>query len=124
MSSKTIMHATDLMSGRAGDYTPKFATIAAASSGTNALVSAVSGKKIRVMSMFMIAAGAVNVYFEDAANTALAGDGTNKIALTTNSGFTLPFNPVGWFETAATQALEVNLSAAIAVGGSVTYIEV
>jgi hypothetical protein len=123
-SSNTAKLATDKISSASFDYTPKFASIAAASSGTNELVAAVASKKIRVVSLFLIAAGTVNAYFEDDANTALAGDGTNKIALIASSGFSLNFNPVGWFETGSGQALEVNLSAATAVAGSVTYIEV
>jgi hypothetical protein len=44
--------------------------------------------------------------------------------LTTNSGFVLPFNPVGWFETAANTLLNLELSGAVSVDGSLVYIEV
>jgi hypothetical protein len=104
--------------------TPQFANIAVAGSGDNIIVAAVSGKKLRVVSGFMIAAGDIDVYFVDGADTALVGDGTNGIDLAANSGFTMPFNPVGWFETGSGQSLDLNLSAAIRLAGCLTYIEV
>jgi hypothetical protein len=101
--------------------TPKFAVVDAASSGDNTLVSAVAAKKIRVHSVFMVAAGAVNVRFEDGAGgTALTG----QMNLATNGGFVLPFNPVGWFETTANTLLNLELSAAVSVDGSLQYTEV
>ena len=104
--------------------TPKFANIAVAGSGDNVIVSAVSGKKLRVVSGFMIAAGDVDAYFVDGADTALVGDGTNGMDLAANSGFTMPFNPVGWFETGSGQSLDLNLSGAVRVAGCITYIQV
>lgn len=106
------------------EHTPKFANIAVASSGDNTIVAAVATKKIRVLSLFVVAAGDVTVYFVDGANTAVAGDGTNGLTLTSSSGFTLNENRFGWFETAAGQSLDINLDGATTVGGSLTYIEV
>ena len=106
------------------DVVPQFANIAINTSGDNIIVAAVVGKKIRVVSCFMVGGGDVDAYFVDGANTAIAGDGTNGIDLTANSGFTLNFNPVGWFETAAGQSLDINLSGAVRVAGALTYIEV
>jgi hypothetical protein len=103
------------------EVTPKFAIIDAATSGDNTLVSAVASKKLRVLSAFMVAAGAVNARFESGAGgTALTG----QMNLTTNRGFVLPFNPVGWFETAANTLLNLELSGAVSVDGSLVYIEV
>jgi hypothetical protein len=116
--------ATDAVGSASIDYPPKFSNIAVASSGDNTLVTGVALKKIRVVSLFLIASGTVNAYFVDGGNTDLAGDTTNKIALVANSGFSLPFNPVGWFETTVGDSLDVNLSGAVAVAGSLTYIEV
>ncbi len=110
--------------GGAGFATPQFANIKEVSSGDNELVAVVSGKKIRVVSCFLISAGTVTVHFVDGANNAIAGDSTTGIALVANSGFSLPFNPVGWFETASGQSLDINLSGAVGVAGSLTYIEV
>lgn len=101
--------------------TPKYAVIDAASSGDNTLVAAVTSKKIRVLSAFVIAAGAVNVRFESGAGgTALTG----QMNLGTNTGFALPYNPAGWFETASNTLLNLELSGAVSVDGSLTYIEV
>jgi len=101
--------------------TPKFAVIDAATSGDNTLVAAVVGKKLRVLAAFIVAAGSVNARFEDgAAGTALTG----QMNLTTNSGFVLPFNPVGWFETSANTLLNLELSDAISADGSLVYVEV
>ena len=122
--NNVVRIATDEVGGRDGAFTPMFANIDDAGAGDNTLVAAVVGKKLRVVSMFVVASGGVNIYFVDGNNTTLAGGATNKIALTTNSGFSLPYNPVGWFETGAGFSLDVNLSAATAVAGSLTYIEV
>lgn len=101
------------------DY--KYAAIDDASSGDNTLVAAVASRKLRVLSAFIVAAGTVNARFEDGAGgTALTG----QMNLVANTGFVLPFNPAGWFETSANTLLNLELSAAISVDGSLTYIEV
>lgn len=103
------------------NVTPKFAVIAASTSGNNTLVAAVTSKKIRVLALWLMANGSVNAKFQSGAGgTDLTGLGY----LVVNAGFVLPFNPVGWFETAAATLLNLNLSGAIAVGGNLTYIEV
>ncbi len=117
-------HQSAVMGVNNADVTPKFANIAVASSGDNTIVSSVASKKIRVLNCFMVAAGDVNVYFVDGANTAKVGDGTNGMDLAANSGFSLSFSPVGWFETGSGQSLDLNLSGAIRVAGCITYIEV
>ena len=101
--------------------TPKYAIIDGASSGDNTLVAAVTSKKIRVLALFYVAAGSVNVRFESGAGgTALTGQ-MNHIA---NTGASLPYNPAGWFETASNTLLNMELSAAVSVDGSLVYIEV
>lgn len=98
--------------------TPAFAVIDHAVSGDNTIVAADVTKKIRVFSLFLISAGTVNVRFEGGAGgTALTG----QMNLIANTGFVLPYNPLGWFETAANTLLNLELSAAISVDGSITY---
>jgi len=105
-------------------YTVKRAAIAAASSGNNTLVAAVAGKKIRVVSIAFIAAGAVSLYF-DSASGVIFGGSTNKMAFAANGGICLPHNQHGWFQTSAVnEDLRVNLSGAVAISGGLTYIEV
>lgn len=102
--------------------TVKHAAISAATSGNNTLVAAVAAKKIRVISLVLVAAGAVNVTIENGAGgTDLSG----PIPLTANSGFVLPRNQDGWFaDTSANTLLNLSLSAAVQVSGALSYIEV
>lgn len=101
--------------------TPKFAKIAASASGDNTLVAAVTSKKIRVLAYNFISNGTVNAKFQSgAAGTDLTG---LKYCVA-NMGLVAPYNPLGWFESAAGVLLNLNLSAAIAVGGELVYVEV
>jgi hypothetical protein len=103
------------------NVTPKFATIAASASGNNTIVAAVTSKKIRVLAAQLTANGSVNAKWQSGAG---GTDLTGLAYLVVNTGYVLPYNPAGWFETASNTLLNLNLSAAIAVGGSITYIEV
>ena len=98
---------------------PKFAAIDAASSGDNTLVAAVPGKKIRVLSLWLVSAGTVTTRFESGAGgTALSGQAT----LAVNNIYVLPYNPGGWFETAVGSLLNLELSGAVSVDGSLSYV--
>lgn len=109
-----------IMSGTTA-LTPKFAVIDAASSGDNTIVAAVTAKKIRVLSLFLVSAGTVTTRFEaGAGGTALTG----QMSLVANTGFALPYNPKGWFETTSAALLNLELSAAVSVDGALSYIEV
>lgn len=100
----------------------KRAVIDGATSGDNTLVSAVTGKKIRVLACFAMMTGtAVTIRFESAAGgTALTG----QMQPTQGGGFVLPYNPVGWFETAEAELLNMELSGAQSVDGVLVYVEV
>ena len=99
----------------------KYAKIDAATSGDNTLVAAVTGKRIRVLSCFVVSAGTVTTRFESGASgTALTG----QMTLAVNTGFVLPFNEAGWFETADDELLNLELSGAVSVDGSLSYVEV
>ena len=102
--------------------TPVFVAVAAASSGDNTIVAAAgASNKIRVLAVQLISNGTVNAKWQSgAAGTDLTG----LAYLVANSGYVLPYNPVGWFETAANTLLNLNLSGAVAVGGSIVYIVV
>jgi len=94
------------------------AVIDHATSGDNTVVAAVSGKRIIVTSLFLVAAGAVNVRFESGASgTALTG----QMNFAANGGIALPHNEEGWFETAAGSLLNLELSGATSVDGALTY---
>ena len=96
-----------------------FAAINAASSGNNEIVAAVSGKKIKVVSYLIVAAGTVTATWKSA-STALSG----AIPLVANSGAAAaPDGEYGghWLETARGEALNLVLSGAIAVTGHISY---
>ena len=99
----------------------KYAKIDAATSGNNTIVAAVSGKKIRVLSLFYLASGTVTCTWQTAAGgTALTGG----LQHTAQTGAVLPFNEDGWFETVAGDLLNLSLNSATSVDGALSYIEV
>ena len=95
----------------------KGVAIAASSSGDNALVAAVAGKSIVVMSVLLIASAEVTVKFRTAGT-----DITGAMALAANGGFSADARH-GILATAAGEALNLNLSDAETVGGCLTYVE-
>lgn len=104
-----------------GDKKIKYAIISGATSGNNTLVAAVTGKKIKVLSLYLLAAGAVTVRFEDGASgTALSG----VMSVAANGGIVLPANNAAWFETTAATLLNMELGGAVQVSGGLSYIEV
>lgn len=120
----TINVAQDVNAMKNGNtsLTPKFAKIAASSSGNNTLIAAVASKKIRVLAYNLMGNGAVNAKFQDGAGgTDLTG---LKYIAAAGGGICAPFNPIGWFETTANTLLNLNLSGAVAVGGEIVYVEV
>lgn len=107
-----IMNATSLL-------TPQFGTIVVSASGVTNLVAAVSTKKIRVLGFVLTANAAVNVKFQSHVTPT---DITGLHYLAQNSIVTVPYNPKGWFQTIAGEALDINLSGNVAVGGYFLYV--
>lgn len=93
------------------------AAIAASSSGDNTIVTGVASSVIVVLAFQMMANGTVNAKWQ----AATAGDLTGLAYLVANTGMSAGYNPKGWFKAASGEDLQLNLSAAVAVGGSVTY---
>lgn len=114
-----VAQDTAAIKNGATSLTPKFAAIAASASGDNPIVAVVAGKKIRVLSYVLMANGAVNAKWRSATT-----DKSGLLYFAANGGAVAPHTPVGHLETAAGEALNLNLSGAVAVGGHVTYIEV
>jgi hypothetical protein len=99
----------------------KFAVVDDATSGNNTIIAAVSGKKIRVLSYTIVAAGAVNARFESGAGgTALTG----QMTLAAAGDSVTAHCPQGLFETAASALLNLELSGAVSVDGHITYVEI
>ena len=97
--------------------------IAAASNGDNTLVAAQAGFAIRVVSFILTFSAAVNAKFTDGAG------GTNLCGLLYGIGTGPPPivapiagpNARGYFQTTKGNALILNLSGAVPVGGEVVY---
>lgn len=97
----------------------QYAVIDNATSGDNTVVAAVTGKKIRVVQLLLVAAGTVTVRWESGTGgTALTGQMSHVDA----AGEVLPFSPAGWFETAAGVLLNLELSGAVSVDGVLAYV--
>jgi hypothetical protein len=112
---------TDAVYNSTTALTPKFAVIVASASGATQVVAAVTSKKIRVLGYVLVASAAVNAKFQSHVTPT---DKTGLLYLGANGGVSAPFSPVGQFETVAGEALDINLSGGVAVGGHLTYIEV
>lgn len=101
--------------------TTQRAVIDAATLGNNTIVAAVTAKKIRVTSLFLVAGAANTLRFQSAAGgTALTG----QMVMAANGVLALPHNANGWFETAAGALLNLELAAAATVDGALNYVEV
>lgn len=97
----------------------QFAVINIAATGT--LVAAQTTGKIRVVSLFLQNTTALSATFKSgAAGTAITG----PMALGTLGTLVLPFQPAGWFETAAATLLELSLSAGTQVSGGLQWVAV
>lgn len=99
-----------------------YAAISASSSGDNTIVAAVTGKKIRVQNYTILAAGAVSITWKSG-STAISG----AMPLAANGGMAPSAGTAtatgldGVLQTAGGEALVLNLSAAVAVGGHIRY---
>jgi hypothetical protein len=85
-------------------------------SGDNTIVAAVSGKAYLVRQVFLVPAADVSLIFKSGA-TLLTG----AMAFVGNTVWTLPYTPAGWFVTNSNNALVLNLSGNVQVGGRVIY---
>ena len=103
---------------RASGQTILHAVVSESSSGNNEVVAAAgSGLKIKVVSYVIIAAGAVSAKWRTA-STDLSG----AMALAANGGVSASSDETAsLLVTAANEALNLNLSGAVAVAGHVSY---
>ena len=96
-----------------------FAAITASSSGATTIVAASAGQQIYVLRWNVTANGNVNVNLQSHTTTAIA---TGLHYLTQYASAGGAWCPGGIFATSPGEALDINLSAAIAVGGELTYV--
>lgn len=112
--------ATDaIMFNKTVSLTPYYDKISASSSGNTTIVSAVTNKKIRVLSYVIQASAAVNIKFRSGSS-----DITGTLYCAANSIISVPFSPVGYFETSMGSSLSINLSDDVAIGGHLTYVTI
>jgi hypothetical protein len=99
--------------------------IACHSSGNNSLVSAVAGKKIMPVAIFLWVNAAVNFYFVShpttGDDTVLIGNGTDLFQFAQAGGFRMS-EEWGLKETEVGEALGLNLSSGVSVCGYVHYV--
>lgn len=95
--------------------------VVASSSGDNTLIAAVPGKKIRVHRFELSASAAVNAKFKDGASTDLTGLFYAATAGPFGDAEDSDRDPDGVIQTSAGNALVLNLSGAVPVGGLVDY---
>lgn len=96
------------------------AVLTTSSSGDNTVISAVTNCKFRVVSVVAVSTLANVITFKSGASTSISG----AFPLGANGGLVLPLNEHGWFETAAGEALVVNMGTATATGFQVKYIRI
>ncbi len=101
--------------------TPKFAKIVASASGATEVVAAVGGKRIRVLRWSLSSNGDVNVKWQSHFTPT---DLTGLHYLTQFASAGGSYCPVGIFQTVSGEALDINLSGSVAVGGELVYVEV
>lgn len=86
-------------------------------SGNTAVVAAQgAGVKIRVLAVVAVTSAASTLHMQSA-TTAISA----SLPCAANGGFVLPYNPHGWFQTAANEALNGNSSATANVGWQVIW---
>ena len=95
------------------------APVAASSAGANEIVAAVAGRKICVIGYVLMANAAVDVKWQSGSS-----DLTGLLYPAERGGAVANLAPDHkfWFETAAGETLNLNLSGAVPVGGHVAYI--
>lgn len=88
---------------------------------TTLVVAQAAGVKIRVVSLFLVNTAAQTLTAKSGAGgTALTG----AMALAANGTLVLPYNPQGYFETAAAALLELAQSGATQVSGAMQWVAV
>lgn len=93
--------------------------INASAAGNTTVIAAVPDKAIYIISLEFLCAAAVTVEWQSGAGGAVISKGQ---AFAANGGKVLPFNPGTWGSTAINTLLNINLSAAVQVSGSIQYV--
>lgn len=93
--------------------------IVASNSGATTLVAAIAGTKIKIVNFIVSASAAVNFKFQSHVTPT---DLTGLFYLAAaGASIGAAYDAVGWGATIAGEALDINLSGAVAVGGVLHY---
>lgn len=84
------------------------------------VVALVTGKKIRVLCAYFTTLTAITVKFQSGGST----DITGAFSMGATDDLNLGWCPVGWFETAAGEKLNLVMSAGVQTDGIIVYQEV
>lgn len=94
-------------------------TLNSNTSGDTTLVTTPNANtKVRIVSCWIMANGAVNVKFGNVTANTYGG----IMYLAANGGIVLPWNERGWFATGLGDSLKINLSGAVLIGGDLHYV--
>lgn len=116
------MDTSQVANGVTGtNLTPTKVKISVAAATTTTLVALVAAKKIRILSLYLVSTAANTVTLQSHTTTTNSDGGC---AYAANGGIALPFNPIGWFDTTAGEALDMVTSGAGQVSGQLSYIAV
>lgn len=118
--------ATDSIYTGYAPLTPKFAQVDCATNTTDTqIVAGVAAKKIRVLAI-VLSMSAATATCQVCSKPAGAHSHISGLFYATTSGtVVLPYNPLGWFQTVAGEALSIFTGAgAGTTGATVVYVEV
>ncbi len=99
--------------------TPVYAPITASASGATTIVALQAGKSIYILRWSLTANGSVNMNWQSHSTTTTATGLHYMTQFATAGG---SYCPAGIFKTVSGEALDINLSGAVAVGGELTYV--
>lgn len=114
-----MYQTTNMINNGVTALTPKFVEVDLASSGDNAILNGVAGRKIRVLNYSLVCGGSNTLQWK-AGTSNLTGD----MAFDERGGIAVPYSPVGHFETGSGVTLTLNTDNTNAVSGHLTYLEV
>jgi hypothetical protein len=116
-----VSHMTNVIMNDRTELTPAFFYEAVTASDTDEEIIALqASKKLRILSLFVQAGGtATDVTFESSTTTTKF-----KVTAGINGGCVLPFNPIGWFESASGESITVTTGAGSTVQIAGAYVAV
>lgn len=119
IDTMTSYDTTDAIMNGVTALVPQFAVITTSSSGVTNVVAAVTSKKIRVLAFVLTSNAAVNAKFQSHVTPT---DLTGLLYMGASGILPGAYNPKGHFQTLSGEALDINLSGAVTVGGWMIYV--